>query len=387
MHWLAKRSRTMIPKLYIHLILSLLLLPLILAQDYYAILEIDKDATEKEIKSAYRQLSKKYHPDKNAGSEEAHQKFIEVGEAYDVLSDPEKKKIYDQFGADAVKNGGGGGGPGGPGAGGFHDPFDIFERMFQGGHGGPGGGFGQRQRQRGPMIKVQEKLSLKQFYSGSSIEFTLNLNDECDACHGSGSADGKLAQCPDCQGRGVIIQVLRMGIMTQQIQQMCGRCGGTGQIIKNECKTCHGKKVTKKNKFFHVDVPPGAPRNYMDTRVGEAEKGPDFDAGDLVIEFKEKDTENMGYRRRGDNLYRTEVLSAAEALYGGWQRTIEFLDKNKPVKLSRPAHVVVSNGEVEVVKGFGMPKGSKGYGDLYIDYVVVMPKTFKSGQNMLKDEL
>lgn len=92
MHWLAKRSRTMIPKLYIHLILSLLLLPLILAQDYYAILEIDKDATEKEIKSAYRQLSKKYHPDKNAGSEEAHQKFIEVGEAYDVLSDPEKEK-------------------------------------------------------------------------------------------------------------------------------------------------------------------------------------------------------------------------------------------------------------------------------------------------------
>lgn len=94
----------------------------------------------------------------------------------------------------------------------------------------------------------------------------------------------------------------------------------------------------------------------------------------------------MGYRRRGDNLYRTEVLSAAEALYGGWQRTIEFLDENKPVKLSRPAHVVVPMAKLKS-KGFGMPKGSKGYGDLYIDYVVVMPKTFKSGQNMLKDEL
>ena len=111
---------------------------------------------------------------------------------------------------------------------------------------------------------------------------------------------------------------------------------------RNQCKTCHGKKVIKKNKFFHVDVPPGAPRNYLDTRAGEAEKGPDFDAGDLVIEFKEKDTENMGYRRRGDNLYRTEVLSAEEALYGGWQRTIEFFDENKPVKLSRPCLLYTS---------------------------------------------
>ncbi|QID87352.1 DnaJ- protein scj1 [Saccharomyces pastorianus] len=375
----------MVAMFYIRVILSLLLLPLILAQDYYAILDIGKDASEKEIKSAYRQLSKKYHPDKNAGSDEAHHKFIEIGEAYEVLSDPEKKKVYDQFGADAVKNGGGG--AGGPGGGGFHDPFDIFERMFQGGHGGPGGGFGQRQRQRGPTIKVHENLSLKQFYSGTSIEFTLSLNDECDGCHGSGSADGKLAQCPDCQGRGVIVQVLRMGIMTQQIQQMCGRCAGTGQVIKNQCKTCHGNKVTRTNKFFHVDVPPGAPRNYMDTRAGEAEKGPDFDAGDLVIEFREMDTGNMGYRRRGHNLYRTEVLSAEEALYGGWERTIEFLDENKPVKLSRPAHAVVSNGEIEVVKGFGMPKGSRDHGDLYIDYVVVMPKALAHERTMLKDEL
>lgn len=367
-------------------ILSILLVPFTLAQDYYAILGLSKDSSEKDIKSSYRQLSKKFHPDKNPGDDEAHHKFIEIGEAYEVLSDPEKRKIFDQYGADALKNGGPGG-PGGPGGGGFHDPFDIFEQMFNRGGGGAGGGFGHMQRPRGHNLKVREELSLKEYYSGATLEFALALNDVCDHCDGTGSADGKVTKCPDCQGRGVVIQVIRMGMMTQQIQQMCGRCSGKGSVIKNHCKVCQGNKVVKKQKPFRVEIPAGAPRQYTETRHGESDKGADFEPGDVFIEFHEKKTNNLGYRRRGQHLYRTEVLSAGEALKGGWLREVEFLDEKKKVKLSRPKNVVVHDGEVERVPGLGMPlpNGKQTFGDLFVQYVVVMPHEFsKTG---LRDEL
>ena len=248
-------------KVLISLLLFVLLPLTTWAQDYYQILGIAKDATDKEIKSAYRQLSKKFHPDKNPGNEDAHQKFIEVGEAYEVLSDPQKRQTFDQFGADAVKNGG----QGQPGGGAqFHDPFDIFEQMF-GGQGGGGNPFGgQRQKPRGPNIMAREEISLKDYYTGYELNFTLNVNDLCDHCHGTGSDDGKLTPCPDCQGRGVIIQLIRMGMMTQQIQQMCGRCGGKGQLFKKQCRKCHGNKVMPQKKEFQVKLPKGAKRHYMD---------------------------------------------------------------------------------------------------------------------------
>lgn len=366
-------------------LLSFLLLPLTFAQDYYAILGLNKDASDRDIKSSYRQLSKKYHPDKNPGDEEAHHKFIEIGEAYEILSDAEKRKIFDQYGAEGLKNGGPGGGGGG-----FHDPFDIFEQMFNRGGGGGGGGFGQMQRQRGHNLKVREQLSLKEYHKGATLDFSLMLNDICDHCEGTGSEDGIATKCPDCQGRGVVIQLIRMGMVTQQIQQMCGRCGGKGQVIKNHCKVCNGAKVVKKAKSFHVEVPAGAPRNYVETRSGEADKGADFDAGDVFIEFSEHSRNNMGYRRRGDNLYRTEVLSAREALKGGWQRKIKFFDENEDVNLSRPENIIVYDGEVERIKGFGFPRnaGKQGYGDLFIEYTVVMPLEFSSKKKGgMRDEL
>lgn len=364
------------------LLLSFLVLQFALAQDYYAILGLNKDASDKEIKSSYRQLSKQFHPDKNPGNEDAHHKFIEIGEAYEVLSDPEKRKIFDQYGAEALKNGG----PGQGGQGGFHDPFDIFEQMFN--RGGPGGGFGQRQKPRGHNLRVQEELSLKEYYTGSTLDFSLMLNDVCDHCDGTGSEDGKVTQCPDCQGRGVVIQLIRMGIITQQIQQVCGRCGGRGSIVKTSCKVCQGAKVVKKSKSFHVEVPAGAPRHYSEVKHGESDKGADFDAGDIFIEFNENSKNNMGYRRRGDHLFRTEVLSAREALSGNWERHIEFLDETKEVKLSRPSNTIVSDGEIERVAGFGMPKRGKGFGDLFIEYKVIMPhKLASGGYQAMRDEL
>ncbi|CAG59056.1 uncharacterized protein GVI51_F03421 [Nakaseomyces glabratus] len=346
----------------------------VLSQDYYAILGLSKDASDKEIKSAYRQLSKKYHPDKNPGDEEAHHKFIEVGEAYDILGDPEKRKTYDVHGADAFKNGGQG-----QRGGGFHDPFDMFEQMF----GRQGGGF--RQTQRSQNYQVRNQVSLKEFYSGGEVEFEIPLNDICDSCHGSGSADGKVKVCPACQGRGVVVQVIRMGPITQQIQQQCGQCGGKGKTIENPCKTCKGHKVVRKNKPFHFEFPGGIPRNHIDKKSGESDKSPDMESGDIIIEYNESEKENLGYRRRGNNLYRTEIITANEAINGGWTREIEFLDEKKKVKLSRPKGSIVNNGDIERIKGFGMPiMGSKNFGDLYIDYVVLVPK---SQTSPIDDEL
>lgn len=361
-------------------VLSLLFLyipTLIFAQDYYKILGVSKNANDKEIKSAYRQLSKKWHPDKNPNDENAHQKFIEVGEAYEVLSDPEKRQIFDRYGAEGLKNNNGGGGNGGhPGGNMFHDPFDIFEQMFGGGAGGSGGQRRQ-QRRRGSDLIAQQEISLKDFYLGVETDIELSLNDICDHCHGSGSEDGKVTTCPDCQGRGVVIQVIQMGIMTQQIQQMCGRCSGTGQIIKNACKICKGGKVTKKNKTFHLKIPAGASRNHKIRKVGEAEKSPDFDAGDLYFEFNENDKFNLGYRRRGDDLYRNEMLTFNESIYGGWERSIDFLDPNKNVTIMRPNGKITLNGEIERIPNYGMPRGSGGgskFGDLFIEYVVIAPE-------------
>ncbi|AGO14142.1 AaceriAER346Wp [[Ashbya] aceris (nom. inval.)] len=353
------------------LLLALWALPLLaLAQDYYAILGVDREASEKDIKSAYRQLSKKYHPDKNPGDTTAHSKFIEVGEAYEALSDPEKRRIYDQYGAEALKNGGG---PEG-GHGGFHDPFDIFEQMFGG---GARFGGGQRRRQRSQSLQVQEELTLRQYYHGTAVEFTLSLNDHCDHCGGTGSEDGKVDRCSQCSGRGVIVQVVRQGFMTQQFQQVCPRCEGRGEIVTKKCKVCQGHKVVKKNKSFRVEVPPGAPRDFVAVQQGEAEKVPDLDPGDIYVKVSENARDNMGYRRQGANLFRTEVLSLKEALHGDWKRELEFLDPSKKVPLSRKKGQTVQHGEVERVQGFGMPlTDSDGFGDLYVDYVVIHPGTF-----------
>lgn len=361
-------------------IVGLFLLPLsVFSQDYYAILGVGKNANEKEIKSAYRQLSKKYHPDKNPGDNDAHHKFIEVGEAYEALSDPEKRRIYDQFGAEALKNGGQSRGQNG----GFHDPFDIFEQMFGGGGGDFRGG-GQR-RQKGQSLQVQDEITLQQYYQGTKIQFSLLLNDICDHCHGSGSEDGAVDRCEQCGGRGLVIQVIRQGFMTQQIQHICSKCGGEGELIRNKCHVCSSAKVVKKNKVFDVEIPRGAPRDFVLVKHGEAEKFPNADPGNLYIKVKEADHGNLGYRRRGSDLFRTEVLSLKEALQGGWTRDIEFLDPGKKVRISRPKGRSVQNLEVERITGFGMPIEGNKFGNLYIEYAILLPGSSNSFR--FKDEL
>ncbi|CCE63899.1 hypothetical protein TPHA_0G00630 [Tetrapisispora phaffii CBS 4417] len=373
-------------------------IPCILAgKDYYKILGIPKEASEKAIKSAYRQLSKKYHPDKNQNDEEAHNHFIEIGEAYEVLSDPEKRRTYDQFGSDAFQNGGQGqGGPGGPGGpGGFHDPFDLFNQMFGGnkgnfgGFGGfGGGGFADDRRRKAQSIQVTYPLSLREYFTGANVNFQMDFKDTCDHCKGSGSEDGKVDKCKECGGNGFVVQVIRMGPVTQQMHTQCPKCHGAGSTIKNHCKKCHGQKLVTKSKEINVKVPAGAPRDFLKIVENGGDKELNAEAGDLLVQFQEIAQNNLGYRRRGNDLFRTEALVFKDAMEGGWNRTIPFFDPKRDVKISRKPGIPVLNKEIEKLVGFGMPiQGSDRFGDLYIDYVIIVPQNKKAGSHKFNDEL
>jgi len=346
--------------------------------DYYKILGVSKKATEKEIKSAYRALSKKYHPDKNPGDDDAHHKFIEVGEAYEILSDNEKRSTYDKYGHDGLKNGGGRGGGGGGG-------FDPFAEFF---------GFGrQRQQQqrgkpRGSDADVNVDLSLKDFYTGSEYTFDVEMQNLCPTCEGTGSADGKSHQCTGCGGSGVKVMKRQLAPgMFQQFQTTCDECRGKGKIITHRCKTCNGHAVVRDVRHFEFFVEPGAPRDMVHKFKGDGDHSPDWDSGDLLVHVKERSTQNYGFRRRFDNLYRTEVLSLKEAILGDWKREIVFFDDDN-ITITRPKGQVVMDGEVEIIKNKGMPipEGPEEFGDLIIEYKVIFPGGAKD-QKVFRDEL
>ena len=191
------------------------------AEDYYSLLGVSKSASEKELKSAYRKLSKKFHPDKNPGDESAHAKFVEISEAYEALADKDTRKIYDQYGHEGLKQHQQGGGRQ------AHDPFDLFSRFFGGG--GHFGGGGQR---RGSDMEVRVSVPLRDFYNGASHEFSVEKQHICEECEGTGSEDGTVDVCGQCGGRGIVVQKAQLapGIF-QQMQMHCDKCGGKGKTI------------------------------------------------------------------------------------------------------------------------------------------------------------
>lgn len=352
------------------------------AEDYYKVLGVTSQATDKQLKSAYRQLSKKFHPDKNPGDETAHEKFVQVSEAYDVLSDAETREIYDHYGHEGVKqrkNGGGGGGG--------HDPFDLFSRFF-GGHGHFGRSSGEP---RGHNVEVKVGISLRDFYNGATSEFQWNRQHICEHCEGTGSTDGQVETCSTCGGHGIRIvkQQLAPG-MFQQMQMRCDACGGRGKSIKHKCPVCQGERVERKSTTVSLKIERGAGRDSRIVYENEADESPDWVAGDLVVTLTEKPpspednpdkVDGVYFRRKGDDLYWTEVLSLREAWMGDWSRNLTHLDSHV-VRLGRPRGQVVQSGQVETVPGEGMPKWHEDggslyhkheFGNLYVTYEVVLP--------------
>jgi len=264
-------------------------------RDYYEVLGIGKNATDAEIKSAYRKLAKKYHPDLNPGNKEAEEKFKEVNEANDVLSDPQKRQRYDQFGFAGVDpnyaaaNGGGAGGFGG----GFGvDLGDIFGDIFGGGFGGGFGGFGGGSSTRtanaprkGHDIQASVILTFEEAAHGCSKKITINRQETCPDCGGTGAAKGTSPEtCPDCGGRGYVVTQQRTPFGVMQSQQPCSHCGGRGTIIRNPCKTCRGTGKTAARKSLEINIPAGIDDDQNIALRGQGDAGSNGGpAGDVIV--------------------------------------------------------------------------------------------------------
>jgi molecular chaperone DnaJ len=350
------------------------------ADELYKTLGVAKNASEDEIKKAYRKLARKYHPDRNPGNEEAEEKFKEISAAHDVLSDPEKRKEYDA--GPAFGGFGGGQGPfgaGAGGAGGFSgvDFGDIFSSVF---NRGGGGRRAQAQEVRGRDLETEISLNFDQAINGAQISVTVPKSSSCPTCHGSGAKPGTSpVTCPRCEGRGIEAQ----GQGFFSISQPCPQCGGAGQVIEDPCPTCGGSGLTQQTKRYKVNVPPGVKDGTRIRLAGKGEDGPrGGPPGDLYVTTRVKPS--PVFKRLDDgNLEVTVPISIPEALRGG---TIEVPTLEGTKKIKVPAGT--KHGTVQRLRGEGPPKGKgKARGDIRYRLEIAVPEELSDDQLKAVDEL
>ena len=353
-------------------------------RDYYDVLGVDKSADATAIKKAYRKLAMKYHPDKNPGDKEAEEKFKEINEAYEVLSDETKRRNYDQFGHEGV-NGqgfGGAGGFGGQGFGGFDDIFgDIFGDMFGGGFSG-----GSRQRRRGPErgadIKQRVNISFEEAAFGKKVQVKINRSEECDQCHGSGAKPGTTKKtCPTCHGSGQVQSVQRTPFGNIASTRTCSTCNGEGEVIDSPCSKCHGKGSIRKTKTIEVDIPAGIDNGQMIKLGGQGELGTrGGPRGDLYIEVNVQS--HPLFTRDGYDVYLEMPITFAQATLGD---KIQVPTLDGKVEYEVPEGT--QTGTVFRLKGKGIPKlKSNVRGDQYVKVTVEIPKKLNEKQKELVRE-
>ena len=353
-------------------------------RDYYDVLGVDKSADATAIKKAYRKLAMKYHPDKNPGDKEAEEKFKEINEAYEVLSDETKRRNYDQFGHEGV-NGqgfGGAGGFGGQGFGGFDDIFgDIFGDMFGGGFSG-----GSRQRRRGPErgadIKQRVNISFEEAAFGKKVQVKINRSEECDQCHGSGAKPGTSKKtCPTCHGSGQVQSVQRTPFGNIASTRTCSTCNGEGEVIDSPCSKCHGKGSIRKTKTIEVDIPAGIDNGQMIKLGGQGELGTrGGPRGDLYIEVNVQS--HPLFTRDGYDVYLEMPITFAQATLGD---KIQVPTLDGKVEYEVPEGT--KTGTVFRLKGKGIPKlKSNVRGDQYVKVTVEIPKKLNEKQKELVRE-
>ncbi|MBP2196430.1 MULTISPECIES: molecular chaperone DnaJ [Pantoea] len=345
--------------------------------DFYEILGVSKSADEREIKKAYKRLAMKYHPDRNPGDKEAEAKFKEVKEAYEILTDAQKRAAYDQYGHAAFEQGGmGGGGFGGGGFGGggadFSDIFgDVFGDIFGG---------GRRQRAaRGADLRYNMDLTLEEAVRGVTKEIRIPTLEECEVCHGSGAKAGTQPQtCPTCHGAGQV--QMRQGFFT--VQQACPTCHGRGSVIKDPCNACHGHGRVERSKTLSVKIPAGVDTGDRIRLSGEGEAGEHgAPAGDLYVQVSVK--KHPIFEREDNNLYCEVPINFAMAALGG---EIEVPTLDGRVKLKVPSET--QTGKLFRMRGKGVKSVRGGaVGDLLCRVVVETPVSLNDKQKALLREL
>ena len=358
-------------------------------RDYYEVLGVDKSASADEIKKAYRKKAIQYHPDKNPGDKEAEEKFKEAAEAYEVLSNPDKRARYDQFGHEGMNGAGGFGGGFGGGQGmSMDDIFSMFGDIF-GGHGGFGGfsGFGgggssQAQRKfRGSDLRVKVKLSLKDIANGTTKKFKLKKYVPCSHCHGTGAEGNSGTEtCPTCKGSGHILRTQQSIFGMMQTQTVCPQCNGEGKIIKNKCKECGGEGIVYGEEVVEVKIPAGVAEGMQLSMSGKGNAGRHNGIpGDLLIQIEEEPHPEL-IRDENDLVYNL-LLSIPMAALGS---TVEIptIDGKAKVKIEPGTQP----GKVLRLRGKGLPNvNGYGNGDLLVNVSVYIPETLsKDEKNALE---
>ena len=309
------------------------------AADYYKTLEISKDATDDEIKKAFRRLSIKYHPDKNPGDQVSAQKFLDVNKAHEVLINRETRQIYDLYGEEGLQRG--------------NHPWQ------------------NNNMPRGPNTRADIWVTLEELYNGADREMQIRRNILCSQCRGTGAKDGKTHQCTSCGGKGVRLQQIQVGLgFNMQMQVTCEKCGGRGHTNAANCPHCKGNKVIPDTKTVEIEIERGMPDGKEIIFEKESEQGPDFIPGDVIFVIRTQG--HKLFTRVGDNLYTTLPIDLKDSLLG-FKKRIKHLHGYYTVIESNE---VVQPNQIQIIHEEGMPVHSEpsSYGDLHVKFELKLPK-------------
>jgi molecular chaperone DnaJ len=332
-----------------------------MSKDYYSVLGVDRNATEEQIKKAYRKKAMQFHPDRNPGNVEAETKFKEAAEAYDVLSDSTKKSNYDNYGSTTGNPFGGGGNPFGGGHGfDMQDIFSQFGDIF-----GNRGGRQQRRQSRGSDLRIKVVLNIDEILKGCNKKLKYKRNVKCEPCNGQGGSDVK--DCLTCNGQGNRIVVQNTPFGQMRTEMTCPDCQGSGKVIRNQCNHCHGDGTQLKEQVVDVEIPVGVSNGMQLTMQGYGNNVRDGIPGDLYILVEE--AQDFSYKRESNNLIVEKTISVIDAICGAHIK-VSTPHGEMPIYIEPGTE----HGRTMRIGGKGIPDIHYGLGDLYIKIAIKIPK-------------